>query len=494
MNQAMRESSLRGSLRVEHQGPYPDRRRGAHLARLLAPIAEVRAHESITVLAMAAHGFLLFAVHYLLKPLREAWILPAGADTKAYIAAIQAMVLIGVSAIYARLARHLRRDRLVIATITTAIITLVAFDIVRRSGFDTAWAFFLWLGVMNLLSVAQFWSFATDIFGLEQGRRLFALLGLGSALGAAAGAQLARTLLVAGESELIWVSAVLLSVVPLLVSFVHRRESSFRRREDLVAPRSDSPRPQTPVARSRSPGVFCDPYLRALAAFTLLLNAASLLGEYTLDRALLDEIHDPTQLGAFKADYYASINVIVLFVQLFVVSRAIRSLGERYALAVVPALIAVGSALALSASSLALPLLTLLAGQRALENGLAHSIQSTARQTLFLVAPRDARWSSKAFIDTVTWRAGDVVGASLVAGLSALDATLDGAIIALLGVGLIWMSVWWSLAVEHRRLELELKNRADGVASHRPLALADESSRSPASELACRAKAGLEIE
>ena len=45
-------------------------------------------------------------------------------------------------------------------------------------------AYFLWVGIFNVMVIAQFWGFATDIYTPEQGKRIFPIIGLGSSLGA----------------------------------------------------------------------------------------------------------------------------------------------------------------------------------------------------------------------------------------------------------------------------------------------------------------------
>ena len=42
--------------------------------------------------------------------------------------------------------------------------------------------FFLWIGIFNLMVIAQFWSFANDIYTKDQGERLFAIVGFGASL------------------------------------------------------------------------------------------------------------------------------------------------------------------------------------------------------------------------------------------------------------------------------------------------------------------------
>lgn len=435
---------------------------GSLAARLLAPFADVRGDEAGTVLLLAAQAFVLLTVYYLLKPVRESWILPGGAEIKTYAAAVQAIGLLGVAKAYDALARRVRRDRLVAIATAIAIACLIGFDAAERAGLEVGLAFYLWLGAFQLLLIAQLWSFASDLYTPEQGRRLFAVLGAGAALGSVAGAQIARLALsiVDRPATLLLASAALLVAVPVLTSIAHRRHA-ITITPDGARPSVPAPAVAIPDAGGRGviARVLCDPYLRLVAAFTILLNAISTLGEYALDRTLLDaaavavahgEAADVgAYVAAFKADYYGAINLLVLVLQLFAVSRVLTIGGERLALAVMPVFVVLGALFTLGAS-LVLPLLGVLAAERVLSNGIMHSIQSTARQSLFLVTTRAGRWTGRAFIDTVTWRTGDVVGAVFVAALSALGAGVPEVIAIVLALGLAWLAIVRALGREHR--------------------------------------------
>ena len=76
------------------------------------------------------------------------------------------------------------------------VVTLIAFFFVASSGvYPTlvAVSFFLWVGVFSLMIIAQFWSFANDLYTPEQGKRLFAIVGVGGSVGAIGGALIATT-------------------------------------------------------------------------------------------------------------------------------------------------------------------------------------------------------------------------------------------------------------------------------------------------------------
>ena len=53
----------------------------------------------------------------------------------------------------------------------------------------------MWLGIVSLLGVAQFWSLAVDLYSREEGERLFGVIAIGGSAGAIVGAQLAQRLI-----------------------------------------------------------------------------------------------------------------------------------------------------------------------------------------------------------------------------------------------------------------------------------------------------------
>ncbi|MBI2504667.1 MAG: hypothetical protein HYW07_15715 [Candidatus Latescibacteria bacterium] len=55
--------------------------------------------------------------------------------------------------------------------------------------------FYLWVGIFNLMVIAQFWSFANDLYTPEQGKRLFPIVAFGASLGAVLGSYVAQLLI-----------------------------------------------------------------------------------------------------------------------------------------------------------------------------------------------------------------------------------------------------------------------------------------------------------
>ena len=427
--------------------------RGSHidrtLARLLSPIAKVEPGEARAALALGVSAFLILFVYYLLKPLRESWIVPGGAETKTYVAGAQAVLLVAVARGYAALARRVGRAPLVAGVTRFFASNLLVFWALDALCVPLGVAFYGWLGVFDLVLVAQLWAVASDLWTPSQGRRLFAVVGAGAALGAVSGALSARAVMGAlGAPALVLpLAAAVLLVLPLL-----SRVARVGAAPPLAAAHD---------ARGALAAVLADPYLRVIAALTIALNFASTLGEYVLDRSVLDAAGRAVASGAapsvaafvggFRADYYAAVNAGVLVLSLFAVAPVLRHGGERTGLASLPAIALVGALL------IALvPELAVIAVVRVVEGAVAHSLHGTARQTLFLVAGPTGKWAGKALIDTALWRAGDVLAALTVAAMLALGAELRIAVLAHAAVAATWLV----LVLRAARMQRE---RAAGV-------------------------------
>ena len=148
----------------------PGRQHNA-LDRALAVFADVRAGEGLTALLMLANIFLLLVCYSIIKTVREPLILlGGGAEVRSYAAAGQAILLMGFVPLYSWVASKVRRMTLVIgATVFfIACIELFSAAVMARVPYVGV-AFFVWVGIFNISLVAQFWSFANDLYSKESG-------------------------------------------------------------------------------------------------------------------------------------------------------------------------------------------------------------------------------------------------------------------------------------------------------------------------------------
>jgi AAA family ATP:ADP antiporter len=419
-------------------------------ARLLRPFARVEASEALSVVVMTLAVFLLLTAYYLLKTAREPLILlHGGAEVKSYAAAGQAMLLLVVVQAYSQVAQRVGRLRLLTVVYLFFASNLLVFAALARANVNIGIPFFLWVGVFNYTAIAQFWAFAADVYGPTQGTRLFAILGIGSSVGAVAGARIARSLIVVGPQALMLLAAVILLVCVALYAWVDRRQAAVPQAPTATPAKEEALMHEGPFHL-----LLRDRYLLLVAALTLVLNWCNANGEYILDRTLLASVADARArgmtpeafVGAFKADYFAWVNVAGVTVQMFAVSRVLARWGVRGALVILPVVAFAGYSFVLVT-----PVLWLIRAAKVAENSLDYSLQNTARQALYLVTSRVEKYVGKTLVDTFLVRVGDVLSALVVLLGSRIGiATRTFAALNLVLVGL-WIAVVLAIGRENAR-------------------------------------------
>src|SRR5215208_915662 len=202
--------------------------RKSRLDRALSLFTDIQAGESATALLMLVNIFLLLVCYSVIKTVREPLILlGGGAEIRSYAAGGQALVLIGFVPAYAWLASRVGRARLLITVSLFFIgcIELFASAVAAHVPYIGV-AFFIWVGIFSTSLVAQFWSFANDIYRKETGDRLFPIVMVGMTAGAPLGSLVAGRLFHSGASPslILQVAAVLLAISAGIYAWVDRRE------------------------------------------------------------------------------------------------------------------------------------------------------------------------------------------------------------------------------------------------------------------------------
>lgn len=409
------------------------------LALLLRPFADVKPFEVAAVLLMAATGFVLMTAYYFLKVTREPLILlSGGAELKSYAAAGQALLLLLLTRSYRALAARLDRRALTLAVFGFFAALVLLFALAAKLALPIGVPFYLFVGIFNLTVLSQFWSVAADFYSEEQGQRLFAVLGIGTSLGAIAGGYLGGILFRLWSVQGPLSSALLLLLLALgglLLADRTIRARGERREQPQVS--------ETP----REGSLFADRYLLLLAGLILLLNASNALGEYVLDRVLLQAVSSEADIASFKSTYFTAFNVATLVLQSFLTSRVIRWFGGRGALFILP----IVSMLGWGTTAIA-PVLTVILIAKVAENAIDYSIQITSWQSMFLVLTRYEKYVAKNTIDTVFVRFGDVTAAVLVLIFARWLALSTVSFIVLnLVLILLWLLITFLLYREHPR-------------------------------------------
>jgi AAA family ATP:ADP antiporter len=420
--------------------------------RFLGLFAEVRAGEGPIALLLSVNVFLLLTAYYLVKPVRKALILvlESGARYESYMSAVIAALLLVLVPVYAKLADGVKKSKLVIGATLFFASHLVVFWLLGNSPTikrELGLVFFAWVGIFNMMVVAQFWAYANDVYDPERGKRLFPIVALGASVGAALGAKVATLLIPElGVTALLLVAGLVLVACAGLFSLTERLRDDLGKRVQRETPKRDTSGAFTLVFKHR--------YLVLLAAFSLIFSWVNTNGEFMLSRLVQDEAvrlglseeARKAYVGSFFGDFFFYVNVLGVLLQSFVVSRIVKYFGFTVAFLVLPVLVLGNSFLVL-----ALPVLAALRYGKIAENATDYSLNNTVRQMLWLPTSEAMKYKAKQAVDTFFVRMGDVSSALLVyAGTSfAWGTRAFAASNAILVV--IWLGLAVAIIRENRR-------------------------------------------
>jgi AAA family ATP:ADP antiporter len=430
----------------------PERGGKSWLERALTTVADVRPGEGLPVLLMAFTMVLLLGSYYMLKTVRESLILSeGGAAIKTYSSAGQALLLLILVPAYGAFASRVNRIALVRWVTLFFAANVVLFFLLGRAGVRLGIPFFLWVGIFNVMVVAAYWGFANDIYTPEQGKRLFAIVGLGSNLGAWLGALVAAWLVKQfGPYGLMLIAAVVLVACVLMAQVVHRGQA----RADPRAAVADQP-------LGKEGGfelIFKDRYLLLIAALIVVLNVANTLGEYLLSKMVVAESiarlgADPASLdarrrfiGAFYGDFFSFVNLASFLLQTFAVSRIIKFVGVGGALFFHPVVAFLGYL-----GMARVPSLGVVEAVKMADNSIDYSLGNTAKQALWLPTSREAKYKAKQAVDSFFMRAGDVLAAGVVFVGEHLAFTVPAFAALNVGLATIWLVIISRLAPQNRQ-------------------------------------------
>jgi AAA family ATP:ADP antiporter len=345
---------------------------------------------------------------------------------------------------YSWFASRVDRMKLILGVTVFFVANIVAFALSVAAGVAfVGVAFYVWVGFFSLSIIAQFWSYANDIYTKDAGNRLFPVIGIGMTAGTPVGAWIAERLFHAHVPvpAMLYLAAGLLLSTLVVYTIVNRR-----------AMRTEGPAADGGPALAGSSGfslVARSPYILLIVGLLVVLNVVNTTGEYILSHLVVERADtlaaaDPAfqrsdYIGSFYGSYFLWVNVFAVLLQAFVASRLVKYFGLAGVLLALP-LTALGAYAFVAAGAT----LSLVRWAKTAENSADYSVMNTARQLLWLPTTRDEKYKAKQAADSFFVRLGDLA-AALVVFAGTAWATLDASGFAM--VNLAFIVIWLGLAV-----------------------------------------------
>ncbi len=440
--------------------------------RLLGVFSDVQPGEGARALLMLGNVFLILVSYYIIKTVREPLILGTevprllqetlgirgSAEIKTYAAAGQALVLMAFVPAYSWFASRVDRMRLIVGVTIFFAINIAAFALAVAGGVPfIGIAFYVWVGFFSLSIIAQFWSYANDIYTKDAGNRLFPIIGIGMTAGTPVGAWIAERLFHARVPIplMLYLAAGLLLLTLGVYAVVNRDATRVTSMGAAPAAR------EALGGRNGFSLVFASPYILLIVALLVVLNVVNTTGEYILshlvvERARILAVADAgfdkgAYIGAFYGSYFLWVNIAAVLLQAFVASRLVKHFGLAGVLFALP-LTALGAYgfVALGAT------LSVVRWAKTAENSTDYSVMNTARQLLWLPTSREEKYKAKQAADSFFVRLGDLAAALVVfAGTSWLALDASGFAMVNIGFIVLWLVLALLLVRRNRRLVAE---------------------------------------
>ena len=407
----------------------PNRPRHAKLTdaaqRLLRRLVDVRAGETVALLSGFTYFFCLLSGYYLLRPLRDAMGLVGGAGQLQWLFTATFIVMLALVPVFGLLARRWPPSRFVAVIYRFFAFNILCFGALFAAGVQelaVSRVFFVWISVYNLFVVSIFWSVLADHFSSEQGRRLFGFIAAGGTAGALAGPALAA--LLARSAGVAWLPV----LAPLLLELALQCCRLLQR---------EAPGNRAALGRDQALGgsVFAgvrlivrDRYLLGIVAYLLLHSFASTFLYMEQGRIVAASLATTAARTQLFATADLAVSCLSILLQIGVTGQVLRRYGVVAGLMLLPlAGMAAFGAIALW------PMLVVLVVAQGIRRAVDYALSRPAREVLFTVVGREAKYKAKSVIETVVYRGGDAASGWLAA-LAASAGVGFG------GIAMLWLA------------------------------------------------------
>ena len=410
---------------------------------------DVRPNELRALWLGFAFHFLILTGYYILRPIRDSIAASNRLETLPWMFTATLIAMLLANVLFAALVARMSRRRFIPLAYGFFIFNLALFFVLMRNmpAAEQVWigrALYVWVSVFNLFNTAIFWAFMTDLFTVEQGKRLYGFIAVGGSLGAICGAYITKHYVgQIGAANLLAISAMMFAVAGFLVRFF---PSGFVERNQ---PNEAKEEPIGGSVWSGITHIAHSPYLLGLAGTMLLYTITSTWAYFQQSDLAREALKSSAERTVFLANLEIWVNSITVVIQIFLTGRLLKWFGVGFTLVAMPFVSLIGFV----AMGIA-PSLALLAIFQVTRRATAYALLRPSREILFTVLRREDKYKVKGVTDTLGYRVGDQIGAWSYGGLNALGLGLST--ISFIAVPVV--VGWCALSLWLGRKQAELAN------------------------------------
>lgn len=422
---------------------------------------KIKRFEWTAVVLSFLYCFSILAAYYVMRPIRDHLAAEVGSGQLPLFFFITFLATLVLTPIYGWLVSKWPRNVIMPAIYLFFVVTQLAFIVLwdnpnLLSTKNLGMFFFVWVSVFNLFVISVFWSFMTDIWSDEQARRIFPIIAIGGTAGAVLGPIITRSLVkLIGFELLLCISAGFLILSVICIYFLGKWDQKYGENRNKVG-NDDA------IGGGILDGlkqIFSNTFVTAMAIMMLLSDAIGTIS-YVLvtDYSSFAYNNDAIGQTRFAASMDLVSNIIQVVLQLTATRWILVKYGAGMAFAICAVITVFLSFLVAYDRTPMVPVIgifPMVALVLIITRSLAHSTLQAARETLYTLVPRDVRYKGKNAVETVVWRAGDVMSLLSISALRSFGVTASG-------FGIIWAFlaaisglIGWKLATQTEQGDYE---------------------------------------
>ncbi|XP_062203669.1 uncharacterized protein LOC133905894 isoform X1 [Phragmites australis] len=454
----------------------------------VASMVDVRPHELPPLISAAATFFFILSSYFVALPLRDEGAISLGLDTLPGLFA-GSLILTVLAAPVASLAFSLPsipRPRALVLIHRFFSISLLAFFVLwyasspghsqsisqssedgssKRAGWGNhSWFYivvrislFLWVALLNLITISSTWARVIDIMDSESGSRLFGFIGAGATLGQLFGSLFAASMAWLGPFMLLFSSLLMelaaLSSKGICIDDNHGSTELFPTGAERIENAEVDDEMSSLVATPRSPFqsqkvkpemfvmfegfwlILRSPYLIYISLFLWLSAVVSSFFYFQKVTIIATTISSPTARRRTFALINSFIAVFILVGQLTLTGRILTVAGITVAICASP-LVAASNMVALAVW----PTWIAVAVTETIRKVTTYVLTRPGRELLFTVVSLEEKYKAKVCIDVIVQRLGDATAAGIYSLLfSGLEKKASMATLYALPLCFLWL-------------------------------------------------------
>jgi ATP/ADP translocase/HEAT repeat protein len=418
------------------------------ISKFLPPVLEMKPGEKPTAFLLFLYFFLITCSAYIIKPVKISNFLESLNSEHLPIAYLSTAIVIGfVVSLNTKLLSAVKRNVYISSNLVFFIVSLVLFWFLFQK--EWSWLsliYWVWCDIFTITTVTHFWILVNDIYHPRQAKRLIGFLVSGGLLGGIAGSLLARFLAQSlGTTNLLLICPLLLLFCLPIVFILHiypEEPQDGKTKETLSKEVSKTGYLESfrIIRKSR--------YLLILSAIMTLAIIVTTLVDFEFNSVVEMTFAVQDVRTAFLGAFFTGLLVFSYLIHVFLTNRILKNFGMGLALSIAPIFLLTASLaiFALPASLLLYWAITIKGGDKSL----AHSLNQSVRELLYIPISPEIKYKAKVFIDMfVNKFAKGIAATLLLVCIFVLDFSLKHINLIIIGLCLLWIGLNRLITLEY---------------------------------------------